>query len=268
MWDDPRQLNAAALVFALVAAGLFLWSAVSWFARQPVFAFREVVLSASLQRANAAQFEAVVRDELAGTFFTMNLDRARAALERVPWVRTVALRRQWPQRLEVTVEEHEPLARWNQNALVNVQGEVFVADLDGDLPALGGPDGTASEVARRYGEWGAVLAPLALAVREVRMTARGSWHVAVAGDAGLLDIELGRDEPAERLARFVATFGRTVGALAKAGTRVGYVDLRYRNGFAARVPGFKERPPKRVVGALRERQYGATVARHGAGMTA
>jgi len=262
MWDDPRQLNAVAGAFALVAAGLLAWGAVAWAARQPAFAFREVVMSSPLQRANVAQFEAVIRNELSGTFFTMNLDRARAALARVPWVRSVALRRQWPRRLEVTVEEHEPLARWNENALVNIQGEVFTADHEGGLPAFSGPDGAAPDVTRRFREWSGVLAPLALVVHELRLTARGSWHVTAAGDAGLLDIELGREEPADRLERFVTTFGRTVGALEKAGTRIGYVDLRYRNGFAARVPEFKERPPKRVAGKSLEQRPAVRMARH------
>ncbi len=35
--------------------------------------------------------------------------------------------------------------------------------------------------------------------------------------------------------------------LARSGTPIEYVDLRYRNGFAARVPGFKERPPKKAA---------------------
>ncbi|MFI4925880.1 MAG: hypothetical protein ACHQJ7_12155, partial [Vicinamibacteria bacterium] len=61
-----------------------------------------------------------------------------------------------------------------------------------------------------------------------------------------LAIELGRDEPDARLARFVAAYGRTVGALARSGTRIGEVDLRYRNGFAARVPGFREKPARRA----------------------
>ena len=38
--------------------------------------------------------------------------------------------------------------------------------------------------------------------------------------------------------------GRTLGALARAGTRIDAVDLRYRNGFAARVPGFREKSAK------------------------
>ena len=45
----------------------------------------------------------------------------------------------------------------------------------------------------------------------------------------------------------MAAYGRTIGALARSGTRVGEVDLRYRNGFAARVPGFREKPAKRAL---------------------
>ena len=74
------------------------------------------------------------------------------------------------------------------------------------------------------------------------MSPRGGWQLKPAGPDGALTLELGREEPDARLARFVAAYGRTVGALARAGTRVEYVDLRYRNGFAARVPAFREKP--------------------------
>ena len=148
MWDDARQLNAVAALLLAAAVALLVWGAGSWLVRQPVFAFREVVVNGGLQRSSAAHIEAVIRDELAGTFFTMNLDRASTSLARVPWVRSVALRRQWPRRLEVTIEEHVPFARWNDAGLVNVQGEVFAASYNGELPAFAGPDSRAAEVCR------------------------------------------------------------------------------------------------------------------------
>jgi cell division protein FtsQ len=165
----------------------------------------------------------------------------------VPWVRKVALRRQWPQRLEVDIEEHVPFARWNDNALLNSEGEVFVADYDGELPQFAGPDGRARDVAARYREWGGALAPLGLAVRGLELSPRGGWRVTAAREGAPLTIEIGRDEPQARLERFIAAYGRTVGVLARSGTPIEYVDLRYRNGFAARVPGFKERPPKKAA---------------------
>ena len=249
MWDDAKQLNAIAAGLALIAAGALVAGGLAWLFRQPAFEFREVVVTTPLARASAAHLEAVIRDELTGTFFTMNLDRARAALVKVPWVRRASLSRRWPQRLEVAIEEHEPFARWNGDALVNAEGEVFVADYDGDLPLLEGGDARAPEVTARFAEWSAALAPLALALTEIRVSPRGGWRLKVTGVSGPLDIELGRDEPGERLARFVAVYGRTIATLARAGTRVDRVDLRYRNGFAARVPGFRERPAKKAGAA-------------------
>ena len=247
MWDDARQLNFAAAAVAAAAVLALAWAAGGWLVRQPWAAFREVVVSAPLERASAPQVEAVIRDEFAGTFFSMDLARARDALRQVGWVRNVALRRQWPGRLEVTVEEHVPLARWNESALVNTEGEVFVADWNGELPSFAGPEGRAAEVTLRWREWSEAVAPLALALPAIRLSERGSWSLSAAGPGGRLDLELGRDEPSTRLARFVAAYGRTVGALARAGTQVGHVDLRYRNGFAARVPGFREKPPKKAA---------------------
>ena len=245
MWDDARQLNFAAAALTLGAVLVLVCSVLAWALRQPPFAFREVIVHGPLERASAAHVEAAIREELTGTFFTMNLDRARSALTRVPWVRNVALRRQWPQRLEVTVEEHVPFGRWNDTALVDTFGDVFAAEYEGALPQFAGPQERAAEVADRYRESSAALAPLGLAVEAVRLSARGGWQVTAKGASGRLAIDLGREEPTARLERFVAVYERTIGALARAGTRIEHVDLRYRNGFAARVPGFRERTQKK-----------------------
>jgi cell division protein FtsQ len=246
MWDSPRQLTAMALGFALLALALFAWGAVAWAVRQPAFALRQIVITGGLSQVNPANLEAVVREELRGNFFTMKLADARTSLQRVPWVRSVALRRQWPNRLEISVVEHAPLARWNDNALVNTEGEVFVADYDGDLPQFTGPDGTAAEMSARFAEFGADLSRAGLAVGEMHLSARGGWELKTAAAPGLT-IALGRTEPGERLARFVDYYAKSIGALTRAGTRVEYADLRYRNGFAARVPGFKERAVKKAA---------------------
>jgi len=274
MWDDQRQLNGVSLALALCAAVALAMAAVTWLVRQPAFAFREVVITTPLNHASGAHLESVVREELAGTFFTLDLDRAGRALTRVPWVRSVALRRQWPRRLEIDVVEHKPLARWNDAGLVNTRGEVFTADWDADLPQFSGPEGRSASVTARYREWSAMLAPLGLSVRTLTLSARGGWEIQTADSSGSiraagpsqganyshsggsaaaqaasvgvqLTIELGRDDPSARLARFVAVHDRTIGALARAGRHIEQVDLRYRNGFAARVPGFREKPARK-----------------------
>ncbi|MCC6193469.1 MAG: cell division protein FtsQ/DivIB [Burkholderiales bacterium] len=244
MWDDPRQMNALSATLGLLALAGLVIAIVAYVVRLPAFAFREVVVTTPLARADSAQLEAAIRDDLAGTFFTMDLARARVMLARVPWVRDVALRRQWPNRLEIAVDEHEPLARFNDGQFVSARGEVFAAGSDVALPSFEGPEARAAEMADRYREWSQALAPLALRVVEMRLSPRGGWRLKAAGADSALTLELGRDEPDARLARFVAAYRQTLGALARAGTRVEVVDLRYRNGFAARIPAFRERAAK------------------------
>jgi len=48
-----------------------------------------------------------------GNFFSINLQRARAAFESVPWVRRATVRRVWPDRLAVSLEEHRAAALWS-----------------------------------------------------------------------------------------------------------------------------------------------------------
>ncbi|HTS21584.1 MAG TPA: cell division protein FtsQ/DivIB [Casimicrobiaceae bacterium] len=245
MWDNPRQLNLLALAFAVAAAALAAWGVGTWAVRQPLFALRQVVVDGSLRRADPAYLEAVVREELRGTFFTMRFPEARASLERVPWIKSVALRRQWPDTLRISVVEHEPLARWTEGTLVDTEGQVFAAEFAGDLPQLSGPEGSAPLVAARFRDYGTQLAGRALAIAELRLSSRGGWRLRTTGGQALT-IEVGHNDPAERLSRFVAYYARTVGALARTGRRVDYVDLRYGSGFAVRTEGPTEKNTRKT----------------------
>ena len=129
---------------------------------------------------------------------------------------------------------------------MNTRGEVFVANWAGELPEFHGPDNQAAAITARYRDWAALLAPLALHLRGLTLSARGGWQLRTVDDHTTLTLDLGRDDIQGRLSRFINVYARTVGVLARAGTRVDHVDLRYRNGFAARMPGFREKTPRKV----------------------
>ncbi len=229
MWDKPSQLNLAAAVLTVLAAGLFFSAMISWAARLPAFAIKRVMVRGELIEVNPLHLEAVIREGLRGTFFTIDLAQAQRAFGGVPWVRSASVRRQWPNRLEVDIVEHRALARWNESALVNTEGEVFRADFDDELPVFRGPDGSAGEVALNYLQFRDALKPLAMAPAEVNLSPRRAWQLKL--DNGMV-MELGREHVGERLARWVAQYTRSVARLPQP---VAYVDLRYRNGFAVRL---------------------------------
>ena len=232
MWDRPDLLNRLSNSLLALAALLAAYGAVWWAIRLPMFALREVYVIGDARHVTRAQIEAIANNELKGTFFTLNLPQVRRAFEKLPWVREVTLRRRWPARLEVSVIEHVPLARWGNHALVNTHGEVFQAAFDGKLPIFVGPAGTAKEITIQYDYFRRSLSALGTPER-VQLTPRRAWQVRLDGGPTL---ELGREDIEARLGRYVQVHERTVGALKR---RVDYVDLRYANGFSVRIPELK-----------------------------
>ncbi len=235
MWDNARFLNAVADLLYLAAAGLVVWAVAQAAARTPLLPIRTVFVEGRPAHVDADDVTAALEGRVAGNFFGLALADVRRELARLPWVRQVEARREWPDRIVVRFEEHRALARWADGRLVNTHGELVDASSDAPLPLLGGPAGTEREVARRYLAIRELVAPLGTEPVQVTLSARYAWQARLAN--GLV-LELGRDQarPAleERLARFVAAYPR---AAAQLDRRVVHVDLRYPNGFAIRLPG-------------------------------
>lgn len=237
MWDKPAWLNATANALFAIAALAVAVAIATLAVRLPVFALSEVSVDSPLTHVTREQVEDVVRRELRGNFLTVDLVATRAAFGRLPWVRNVSVRRHWPARLDIALEEHVPFARWGTAALVNTHGEVFTAAYDGELPVFVGPDGAAREIAIQYLYFRRSLDAIGQEPVEVQVTARRAWQLKLKSG---LTIALGRENIEARLARFVGMHGRTIGRL---GRRIDYVDLRYANGFAVRIPELRNEKP-------------------------
>ena len=230
MWNRPVLLNGVANALFAVAALLALIGAWKLAAHQPLFELREVTVGGTLAHIARGEVEDVVRRELKGNFLTLDLAAVSTAFQQLPWVRRVSVRRQWPGRLDIMLEEHVPLARWGAGALVNTEGDVFRASYKGDLPQFVGPEGAAREMTIQYRYFRKSLEAIGQTPVRLEVSPRRAWKVRLASGVTLV---LGREQVEARLARFIAMHDR---AIAPLGPRVEYVDLRYANGFAVRLP--------------------------------
>ena len=235
MWDNPRFLNVAAGFLVGIAVLAFSLAGLLLLLRSELFPLREILVKSEILKTTKAEIESAVRAHAGGNFFALSLAELRASLERLPWVRQVSVRRVWPDRLDVTLEEHVALGRWGDDALVNTHGEKFGGKSSAVLPVFLAPSGTEAEVARRYARFREVIAPLGTDLERVVLTPRFAWQLRLANGLHLM---LGRDaDQAEgRLARFIDTYPATLGKIAR---HHEYVDLRYPNGFALRIPDLK-----------------------------
>ncbi len=201
-----------------------------WFAseRWPV---RKIELRAEYAHVSAEQVRATVETHLAKGFFAVNLSDVQDAVARLPWVEKVEARKQWPDTLSLTVYERQPFARWGDTRLIDRSGALFEVpgtDSMQGMPQLSGPDARLADVIAFHADCLREFSGSGLSVQAVDLSTRGSWRVTLA--SGAL-IEIGRDDAAMRLHRFLAVWPMLVAA--NTGPPV-YVDLRYENGFAMR----------------------------------
>jgi cell division protein FtsQ len=224
------MLWLANLLYA-IAAILLLYAVLFLMVHLPLFPLREVKVNGELQHVTREQVQFIVTRALKGNFFTLDLNKTRRTFEKLPWVRSVNVRRRWPDRLEVTLEEHQALARWGGTALVNSHGELFEAASDQTLPVFSGPADGVVEVTSQYQVFRQQLAAIGRQPVAVSLSPRRAWQVTL--DDGLV-VELGREQVEARLEKFVRVYDRTLGRLKQP---VNYVDLRYPNGFAVRLGG-------------------------------
>ena len=230
MWDKPTLLNwIANLLFALSIV-FMLYATLFVVVHLPIFPLREVKVEGKLNHVNREQVKLIVAKHLKGNFFTLDLVKARNAFEKLPWARNVSLRRRWPDKLEVVIEEHQALARWGTIALVNTHGELFHAASGSDLPMFYGPGDGVIEVAAQFGEFSKALKKANLQIANLALTPRRAWQVTTT--SGMV-VELGRVEMQPRLEKFVSVYSSTIAGL---NMKVTYADLRYPNGFAVRRP--------------------------------
>ena len=214
-------LLAVALVASPVVAVLNGWIGAS---RWPLTKLR---VHGEFKRVAASELQDVVLPYARAGFFAVKLQDTQRAVERLPWVASAQVRKQWPDVLEVSVIEHKPFARWGQGRLLSEQGHLFPTPAgleDVQLPQLDGPDSKTAEVVELYNDSRALFAPAGVDVRQLVLDARGSWSLQL--DNGT-EVVVGRNDARSRLARFV----RVLPQLTRNQAPIARADLRYTNGF-------------------------------------
>lgn len=241
---DVRLMNATATIL-FVACGALVVAALAWWAlRHPAFALGRITVVGDVTHNSVATVRANVAPRIAGNFFTADLRAAREAFLQVPWVREATVRREFPNRLRVVLQEHRPVAFWGaegETTLVNSFGEVFEANPgdieDEDLPRLAGPQDQSAQVLAMYRALAPAFEPLDLEVSQLVLTARGSWQARL--DTGAT-IEMGRgtqDEVLARVRRFVDTITQAASRYGRRAEAVVAADLRHADGYAIRLRG-------------------------------
>jgi cell division protein FtsQ len=156
---------AVAPTATLLAVGLVLllgWRGAQALYAQPV---AHIVVSGKLENLHRDAVRQAVAGRIDRGLLALDLRDLRRELEALPWVYRAALRRRFPDTLEIRVVEQLPIARWGDGAFLNHEARVVqVADEArwSSLPDIRGPAGSEVRLVNRYQQLQELLRPLEL----------------------------------------------------------------------------------------------------------
>jgi cell division protein FtsQ len=228
----PRPFLIAFLLVALAAAALPIVQ------RLDGHAVNSVRVAGEFKHVSRYALEQVVADQITKGFFEVDVEAVRAASRALPWVREASVRRVWPDSLHVAIVEREPVARWNDETLMEADGSLFqpygkATELN--LAKLYGPPQSEREVLAAHDRFRTVLGPLGGGIESLRLLERGGWRVMLVNGTTLV---LADGQDAATLKRFARAAAKEI---AEHLDQIEQVDLRYAGGFAVRLKQVPEK---------------------------
>lgn len=187
---------------------------------------QQVKIDGELHYADSNLLQDIAQQHMRGNILQVDLNEAQAAFATVPWIADAQVRRRLPDTIEIQLTERKPIAYWGDDKLVDSEGRVFVVESNLDLPTFEGPNGTEKNMVDQFALFQAELSKQNLKIAKLIHTSRSAWSIVLSNG---ITIHLGRENINERLTRFVNIWSEL---FAKQANTIGYVDMRYKDGFA------------------------------------
>ncbi len=181
-------------------------------------------------------------------FYGLDLEDIRKEIISMPWIFKAEVRRVFPDRVYVYVEERTGVMRWNDKALIDTDGEVFYPQQLGgnrkkgvewrnwyaSLPHLRGEESRSKSVQLAFLEYGKGLKIVEAQLLGLFEDDRRSQMLILSEN---IVVRLGADNQKKRLDRFIRVFPKY---LKSNNQNTVKFDMRYTNGFAVANSKFNE----------------------------
>ena len=174
----------------------------------------------------------LVDPEIKKGFFKANLAKIQSDLKyNLPWIDKVSVTRVWPRVYEISISQKQPMATWNNNALIDKDFSLFyplAPTFPQDLPVFEGNTTQEKIVAQDYQVMMSDLKEMSFAIATIKVSSDGNWEVTFDNEGVVM---LGNRDILGRFKRFVAIYEQLVDEKQKTPA---YIDMRYSHGVAVK----------------------------------
>ncbi len=231
--EKKPQLDLARIGRWLLGVALFggllgglVWST-AWIMAPDNVPLKQVKIEGDIRHTGAKTVKRAIAPHLRGSFFSLDLNQVRTAVEQLPWVSRASVRRIWPRSLVVTVHERTALAYWGSESVISPEGEIFkpkANSVPSGLVRFDGPMDGALQMVERYQWMRPLFAQKNLHIVSLGLSERQAWRMTLNNGT---ELQLGNRNLEGRVQRYLTHFFRLTDE-----QRATRVDLRYSGGFA------------------------------------
>ena len=229
------------VLIGLISLGWWLSEVFIERERSPV---NSIVITGEMPYTQRAEVLGALSNIDLGNFFQVDVNEIQYQVSKLPWVYSVAVRKQWPNEVKIYVVDQTPIALWNGDFILNKFGKAFQAEqkvIKQALPHFFGPEGSELLALKNFNNLNDLLEYRDLAIDELILGERFSWQLTLNNG---IRLNLGREERVKRVQRFMDVYPLINAHLLEQNKSkkqlkqaVDYIDLRYDTGLAV---GWKE----------------------------
>mgnify|MGYP006075887253 CR=1 FL=1 len=196
------------------------------------FPITEIGIKGEYENINKNQIDLIKNKFIKNNFFTVDLHQTRKGFKKLPWIRDVSIRRDWNKfGLLVEIESHKPIGKWNNGGLINSYGEIFNAAYEDELPLFIGSDEFVGEMALKYKQINKILEKELMQIATISLSKRLSWEIYTNNQMRFF---LGKEGDNNIIKKLEVLIENYQFILSESKSRIEYVDLRYKDGFAVK----------------------------------
>lgn len=192
---------------------------------------KAVVINTSLQNVAKQDVRDVAAKYVRDGFFTVDLTNFENDMEQIPWIYKANIKRQWPGKLVIAIQEQLPRFRWTGQSLLNEEAVPFLVnnfDAYQALPKLSGRAGREAYLVRLYDQYNERFNQLGSPIASIEEDARYDKVITLSNG---ISINVGREQTSKQIERCLQSFSEFTENERAA---IAAIDLRHSNGFAVR----------------------------------
>lgn len=195
------------------------------------FLIESVAITGILENTERAKIERAIEPLVKGSYFSVDLESIQVVLEGLSWIKSVDVRRVWPNVILVHINEKQAIAQWKKAELISAEGENFQPEKiksNNQLPLLSGPDDKADFVMNSYHQMNRILRTAGLNIKSLHLEDRYSWMLVLNNE---ITVRVDAKKSLEKLQNMVTLLKKVP---ADDLLKIKSIDLRYENGLAVR----------------------------------